>query len=110
MLPQYGTEIGKTSSADNFVSYADETENENGFYPQEREKPVENPDSIENFNGFSGVRNLSEMPKFGNSQQNLTGCPAYFGVVCADEDTVYYTALGYDNFPQKNRANGRGCS
>ncbi len=39
VLPQYGTEIGKISSADNSVSYADETKNENGFYLQERENP-----------------------------------------------------------------------
>lgn len=108
-LPQYGTESRSSTIMEQTTDYAaeDEPRNENGFYPVEREQPAISPDdenhprSDDSFTGFSGIEDLSETPRLGNTQQNLTGCPAYCGLVCADGDTVYYTALGYDNFLHK---------
>ncbi len=112
VLPQYGTQSKSVTTSD-YSTVSELTsdlnsENENGFYPAEREKPpvsLNNEDSRynESFAGFSGIEIMSETPKIGNSQQNLTGCPAYCGIVCTDGDAVYYTALGYDNFLHRKK-------
>lgn len=106
-LPQYGTESQSGTIPEQTTVPESEPQNENGFYPVEREQPVVSPDDEaylrrdNTFTGFSGVEILSETPKLGNSQQNLTGYATYYGIVCADGDDVYYTALGYDNFLHK---------
>lgn len=106
-LPQYGMESQSSMTTEQTTVSESEAKNENGFYPVEREQPAistydENyPRTNDSFTGFSGVEILPETPVLGNSQQNLTGCSAYCGIVCAETDTVYYTALGYDNFLHK---------
>lgn len=102
VLPQYSAESKDTFSEES--SSPSEAENENGFYPQESEQPVESPNSDSSFTGFTGIKDLSETPRIGNTQQNLTSCPAYCGIVCNDgESGVYYTALGYDNFLHRKK-------
>ena len=103
-LPQYSAE-SKSSTITEQATIPESQphhRNENGFYPVELEKyhdPLDDEDSKydESFTGFSGVDILFETPKLGNSQQNLT-TSLYCGLICRDGDTVYYTALGHDNF------------
>lgn len=107
-LPQYGTESKTNTITEQTTIPESEPRNENGFYPVEREQPMislddENyPRTNDSFTGFSGIENLSETPKLGNSQQNLTPS-LYCGLICRDGDTVYYTALGYDNFLHRKK-------
>lgn len=109
ILPQYGAESQSGAVADQGAPSEAGFQNKNGFYPAEREQPLISSDNEndlgtdDSFTGFSGIENLSETPRLGNTQQNLTGCPAYCGIVCADGETVYYTALGYDNFLHRKK-------
>lgn len=109
VLPQYAAESKSGTTAEQPTAADPEYRNENGFYPIEREQPAissgdeNHPKTSDSFTGFSGIELLSEAPKSGNSQQNLTGCPAYCGIICADADVVYYTALGYDNFLHRKK-------
>ena len=108
VLPQYSTEsrvIGSTAES----SEISETVNENGFYPEQPEQPAVTPNDEgykrqdEAFTGFSGIPDITETPKLGNTQQNLTSCPSYCGLVCNNNGDVYYTALGYDNFLHRKK-------
>ncbi len=107
-LPQYGMESKTGTITEQTTTPESKPQAKNGFYPVERESSAididdDYPKTDNSFTGFSGVENLSETPKIGNSQQNLTGCPAYCGIICADADAVYYTALGYDNFLHRKK-------
>lgn len=110
-LPQYGAESKSSTTAEQTTAPESEPQNENGFYPVEREQPMistydENyPRTDDSFTGFSGVEILSETPVLGNSQQNLTGGGGLSGIglVCRDGDTVYYNALGYDDFLHRKK-------
>ena len=110
VLPQYGTESKDSTITEQTTPTESNPQSENGFYPVEREQPTlsagdeTHPTTDHSFKGFSGIENLSETPKFGNTQQNLTGSTSYSGILCNNGDDTYYTAIGYDNF--LHRKNG----
>ncbi|MCM1333597.1 MAG: DUF5050 domain-containing protein [Bacteroides sp.] len=109
-LPQYGAQsVNDTTAITEQSTDTAETvlRDVTGFYPAEQEElpaildgEEGYPKKDESFSGFSGVTLLSETPRLGNSQQNLT-TSLYCGIVCRDGEAVYYTAIGYDNLLHK---------
>ena len=99
VIPQYNTEIKTGSSKE--TSEVSDIKSENGFYPEEQEQPIVSPNKDDLFEGFSGIADLSDTPKLGNTQQNLTGSTSYCGIICKNDNDTYYTALGYDNYLHK---------